>query len=320
MIDGCRPVEVWVSADGDPKGMGVFAGGVKLAETVGPFPAAVSIDPSAAGMGPVDLQAVAVYADGGIVRSPPIRVTFAHMNRPPTVDRVSAARRPDGIHAESTASDPDGDALQFDWFRSAWPASSNDDFDQSGGRADWRRGEFRMRTDAGSPFATALLPDPAGVEWSGVWHPDTGDARGPVGLIFSAGSPTNGFFFGWLDDRSAWAIGRFGGGGIKVLSSRGAPSPPSAKTRLTVKLTADGGVEGWADDEAVCRAPHADSTLGRTGFLAGPPARFTAAAARDDVTSSASIVLPEDRGSRQETVWVRVTDGFTSVWHEEKLK
>jgi hypothetical protein len=331
VFDSLRPLSMRVTAGGSPRGIGVFAGGRKLAETAGPLPADLRVDPSGLGDGPVEFQALAVYAEGVPVRSVPVVVDLAPSNRPPRIDRLRVGRGPDGKEALSAAaSDPDGDVLSPAWYREPWPRSARTataaGIEAAGTAVAIRGGELTLSAGSSNRVDLVLLPGSADREFTARWIPGSsegGSGPEPAGLAFRASSTTGACFFGWVPDRSAWCMGDLAGSNVKVRVSRGVPAMPSTPVRLSVRAADDGAVEGFVDDELVCRMPGAPGPLGRVGFTATRRKNVYADAAVAEPPGGSAPAwthpVPAGRAGGAAGFWVRVSDGFTSTWRGEEL-
>ncbi len=329
VCDGLRPLTMRVSAGGSPRGVGVFAGGRKLAETAGPFPADLRLDLSGLGDGPAEFQALAVYADGVPVRSVPVRIDLATSNRPPRIDRLRVVRSAEGKDVLSAAaSDPDGDALTPAWYRAPWPQSARTaaaaGIETAGAAVSMRGGDLTLSAGLSNRIDLVLLPGSADREFTARWIPGSaggGAGPEPVGLAYRASMSTGACFFGWVPDRSAWCMGDLAGTNVRVRVSRGAPAAPSTTIRLSVRAADDGAIEGFVDDERVCRMPGAPGPLGRVGFTA---VRGTTVYTDAAIAEPPGGPIPEwtrpapaGRSGAAAAIWIRVSDGFTSSWRRE---
>jgi len=327
VCDGLRPLTVRVAATGTPRGVGVFAGGRKLAETTAALPADLRLDPTALGAGPVELQALAVYADGAPVRSRPVWIDLVPANRPPRIDRMTAVRGPGGtVTLAGSASDADGDSVVPAWYRAVGPDSA-EDVAQAGveaGRApvSIRNGEWALAAHPSNRFDMVLAPQGAApCEFTACWKPAPATGMEPLGLLFRASSATGACFFGWVPDRSAWCMGALAGTNVHIRTSRGVPATPATPVRLTIRVAADGAAEGLVDDERVCRMPGVGGTLGRIGFVAARSRQVFADAAVGEPPPAAApswnLVAPA--GSTG-AFWLRAFDGHASTWRKESFR
>lgn len=321
--DGLRPLTVRVAATGTPRGVGLFAGGRKLAETTAASPADLRVDPAVLGRGPVELQALAVYADGGLVRSRPVGINLAPSNRPPRIDRLSAERGPDGTTIlAGAASDADGDVVAPSWHRALGPDSAPDPvaagIEAGLAAVSLRGGEWSLTAHSSSRFDVVMAPGGATRELTARWIPARASGMEPVALAFRASSSTGACFFGWLPERSAWAMGVLSGTNIHIRASRGVPACPATPVRLGVRVASDGATEGVVDDDVVCRMPGNGAPLGRVGFVATRSRQVFADAAvgLDPAGDSAAwrVTVP---GTAAGGFWLRAHDGFTSSWKKE---
>ncbi len=308
-VDERRGTTVHVQVGGAPRAIALFAGGRKVAEAPGDA-RELRVPAWPGGPGPVDLQAVAAYEDGVLARSPPVAVRVALVNRPPVPGRV----RVSGTGAERRwtllADDPDGDALSWSWWMPVVPKNERPTDDSGGGASD--------KAANTEPLHILALSDvPESRAAAVLWTPSAAPASSGVTAAVIGSDGETLWCFGWSEEKSAWVLGTLTATNLTIRASRGRPATPAAPTRLILRLTNDGGLEGWTDDTFQCRWMGAKAApFRRIGVAVNPsrppPRECLAEVAPERLGDDGRSVLVGD--ARQ--LVVRVSDGVTSVWQK----
>ncbi len=312
--DAWRGFPVRISAASPPTGWAVFVGGVKVAECSGAA-ATLRVPPRALGIGPVLLQAVAVFADGRLSRSPPVRALGARPNRPPE-GRVTAAG---SGRWTAEASDPDGDPVDITWWR---PVGAGAAWTADGGRVICS-GDGSLTLFGTNRHSWAWASGVPTDAWTADWNDPLGSNKGGAGEVTGLAARENAesplWVFGWAADSSAWILGQISGTNLTVRASRGRPSPGDGPVRLKLRIRGDGVVEGWARGEKQCECPAAGTTTwSQAGVITGvATARFAAASVRlrSPVASDdgrTCTLSPADSFRPAVRLW----DGLTDRWLE----
>lgn len=308
-VDERRGTTVRIQPSGGPRAIALFAGGRKVAEAPGDaHDLRVSAWPG--GPGPVEVQAVAVYEDGVAVRSPPVSVRVASVNRPPVPGRLAVS----GMGAERRwtlpADDPDGDALAWSWWVPVAPKRvrlPDEGQNSSSNKAAW--------TELLHVIALADVSESRAA--AALWSPSASPPTPGVAAAVIGSDGKTLWCFGWSEDKSAWVLGPFTATNLTIRASRGRPARPAAPTRLILRLASDGALEGWTDDILQCRWTGAKAMpFRRVGVAAAPsqplPGECLAEVPAERLKDDGRSVLV---GDAQELV-VRVSDSLTSIWNK----
>ncbi|MGD9874762.1 MAG: TIGR03790 family protein [Kiritimatiellia bacterium] len=255
-VDLFHAVEISIAAAGEPKETGLVNGEFRIPIEAGRF------NPMILGAGPVRCQAYAVYDDGMEVRSEPVAFEIARMNLPPA---ISSLANMDSGNVHVSANDPDGDDIQYRWFR---PLKLEDcgDIDGAG-----REGVFTP--DADQPHGVSLSGDrvDGACEFSAEIMIPPGRANSMLHgafLLFDVQDSANFAWFGAAGDTSAWTTGVCRDGKMMPLESFGAYIPLNTWIGLSVRRLRDGTVEGRVNGERVCvTAMQKPGWSGQFGFL-----------------------------------------------------
>lgn len=307
-VDERRGTTVRVETPGEPLAIALFAGGRKVVEVSGPE-RDLRISSWPGGPGPVELQAVAVYADGTVVPSKPVNVRVVARNQPPRLGRVQFAGTGTSRRWTQPAQDPDGDGLTWSWWAPVEPALVERPLEN--GRDDASREEAKKEL----LHEVALADVPATRAAAALWAPiSAAPGRGVLAAVVGRSEETL-WCFGWSEEKSAWVIGTLTETNLTIRASRGRPARPAGVTRLILRISDDGALEGWSDDTLQCRWPGANVPFFRhVGFARASSARWP---------TECQVELSQDRleengrtvrvGTDRELA-VRVSDGWTSVW------
>jgi hypothetical protein len=179
----------------------------------------LTLDPAQLGAGPVELQAIAWYADGTAVRGTPLHLEITRAGPPP---------EPAGFQA-----------LEL----------SNRDFPNLG-KIEKKSGDaFRCSTTNAYALWGAAMP-------AGELAVTLTDAAltqpARAGLAFNIRDEKNFAFFGLVGETSGWTLAEVRDGLFRVVAARGAAIRPGGAYRLGVRAGTN-GVECLVNREVVCR-------------------------------------------------------------------
>ena len=306
--DALRPLTIRLKTAGAPVRVALFHLGCPVAEAEGTPEAALRVDPELLGAGPIEVQPLAVYADGELVRGKPLALNLAPRNMPATL-RVSRVG-PGAPGWNAAGADADGDRVRIDWFA---PAGTADGAEIAGGEVKAVKGDWTLATATTNRYTVCAWKETGSPEFTAevCLEPDhTGPvSRGAALLAFDFEGQDRFRFFGLDGSLSAWVFGDCANSNLAVRASRGAPLRQGRWHRLSVRTSGDGQVEGWVDGEAVLRFPREGAALGRTGLVSGPgTACFRAALSACGTGTNAPA------GARPLTA--RAWDGFAWTFRE----
>lgn len=317
-VDAGRPFKVRVRAAGNPAALALFSFGRRVAEAPGAGEAELTVPTAGLGEGPVQIQPVAVYAGGIVVRGAPAILLLEPRNRAPEPGNVVATKRTDGsVQLRAEGRDADGDTVQTDWFRRI-PASPNAlpaEWTTTNGTADVRKDAISLTAAVSNQPVICFGPSAQTREVTASIEP-RGAGRGLTGLAYDVRDSGTYSFFGWSGERSAWCLGVAENGRMTVRFSRGMPAPPAGKIRISVRQDGDGVVVGMVGDRAVCRDDRKPAPLGAVGLVAGRDgADFQDLAVRIETgVRDGAADVPAGGGPARFAV--RMSDGFAATWRE----
>jgi hypothetical protein len=140
-----------------------------------------------------------------------------------------------------------------------------------------------------------------------------------AGLVFNYQDANNFYFWGLLEDSSAWTLAQYRKGQFKVLQDYGMKIVPSEWMQIEVRRASNNTLEAWAD--GVCRVRWPDwpqDSLGeQVGFFVkdGPAAikQFAVSSTTPSVTATGTdcVDVPVYPG---DAAFLRIADDYNVVW------
>ncbi|HEY8240848.1 MAG TPA: hypothetical protein VIH35_05340, partial [Kiritimatiellia bacterium] len=248
-----------------------------LARTASTPEGFISVDPHHLGLGPVTIQAVALYEDKEAVRSPPLSFRLAHLDQPPAVTISVADPDSNGVtRLKAVATDPEADTTRIEWL-SPLPYGTDiphAEWTLNGGTAEEAEGVITAK--AVQDIAVAHIAWPGATNTTELCADISVPASsGPMlqqvaVLVFDYEGPETFSFFGLFGDASSWVMGRREAGEWKRAVTRGAYIEPGTWHRVSLRERDQGGVAAYLNDEYLCSWPE--------GRLAGPGVGIAAGA------------------------------------------
>jgi uncharacterized protein (TIGR03790 family) len=331
-MDLARPLRFSFTVTGAPKELAIVAQERVLTKALYTVDAVLPVDPKVLGAGPVTLQGVALYPDNEPVRSPPVTVRLARLDRPPSVELSEIEPGTNGTkRIGASASDPEDDALALQWL-STIPLSE------------------ASRPDAGFVLnGVAVEPEPASTSTiarttgpvGSLWYPWPGathvteiqvdlsvPAQWPelkeqvAGIVYDYRDAENFAFFGLFGDTSAWTFGRREAGTWKRGVTRGKPLRAGRWYQVALRNDKDGGVSAWVDGEFVCQTPEGTVSGSGVGLFVGPesgrfrnlrvsPPCYPAGAF---AVASNQVEIVDGVAAAGHEIAAQVRDGTSSAW------
>ncbi len=237
-------IKLRFKASGNPKELAIILNERVAVKGIPPTNDVVELDPRAFGAGPVSLQAVALYEDQEAVRSRPVPLLIAEINRAPVVESVDAKKNDDAkLVWSATAKDPEGDPVSFEWLEKLTERDL-EGMTARGGKLKWKNAGIELTSSAGS--ALALFGDGLGtniLELSATAlapFPYFAEAPHAAGLVFNATSETNFDYFMLSGDTMSWSIGRVEDGVPKASVARGTLFANEQPIRLSIRHMGEG--------------------------------------------------------------------------------
>jgi hypothetical protein len=328
-----KTASVRVRAEGATR-VAVYALGRKLAEAPG-ADAILSIRPDEAGEGPVVLQPVALFPEGGAIRGRPVPVVFAPPRSPPALRLQRSGSRSHPLWILSSAA-PEAGAISWVVRAPAWDSGwrgtrLSPDTTFSGGTAAVDRAGLRLNPSVSNLFSVCAWP--AGTE--------TGWAAEAMLEPEGRGFPRKGFaylawdvcddgsfqFFGMNGESGAWVRGEGRPGRLTIRESRGAPLRRGQRYALAVRTGgSDEAAECYAGETRIFSVPRPrDRKAGRWGVVSGSADAVFARVEREwplgrsSPDGAAITVRPPDGLSPGRPVRVGATDGAQTAWQEVSL-
>lgn len=269
-----RPLSFSAKADAAATAVALFHLGQKIVETAGPE-AHWTLLPSVLGEGTVAVQAVALYADGTMVRGEPLRFRVA---RSPQTPVFRVAQEPSApltwkLMADDSGSAPISLCAQWPAWRRSWRGTRlSADAVVAGGQAVLERDSLSLEPGETDPRTTCI--------WAAsdapIWRAKMTLAPGKDGvpraggayLVWNCAANGDFDFFGMNGESSAWEWGEYRGGRWIARESVGAPLRCGVAYDVAVSRSPDGKmIECRVGRDSVFRAPAPAGLvgLGRTG-------------------------------------------------------
>ncbi len=238
-VDLYRPLRFTVTAAGQPQEVALVVQERIVARAAWTNDMTIDVHPLAVGAGPVSFQAVVAYDGKEPVRSEPLLLEIAPLNRAPVIEATRViTNEQDQLVASSTVSDPDGDPVTKFWYLNLvkeGPAPAVADPNDI----------VALTTDGMLTFAAtnrlacAVYPvaQPSRLrELSTRFTIAGGHALNNHhhgGLVFNYLDENNYMYWGLDGQLSAWVLVRKRDGKEERVLSRGAPLDPGATFRIS---------------------------------------------------------------------------------------
>lgn len=260
-VDLYRPLRFTVTAPGQPQEAALVVQERIVARAAWTNDMTLEVHPLAVGAGPVSFQAVVVYDGKEPVRSEPLALEIAALNRAPIIESTRAVTNEQGqLVASSTVSDPDGDPVTKFWFvnlvkEGTVPAVANPE------------DILTLTTDglltfaATNRLASAVYPiaQPSRLrELSARFTLAGGHAvnnHHHGGLVFNYLDENNYMFWGFDGQLCAWVLVRKRDGNEERVFSRGTPAEPGATFRISALAVDSQQMAFLVDDNVLAVVP-----------------------------------------------------------------
>lgn len=260
----------------------------------------LEIDPKEIGLGPVPLRAIAKYADGFAVRSKPLTITIAKLNRAPLVQSVAIVTSTTGrARYQVQVEDPENDPITITWFKDALEKPPTE---ITATQEGWLVPATQQLL---SPPLKSIPPETREIVFR---MKTTAERRetGPLvgGLAWDLKDEKNYAYFGWHWAWHGWVAGRVRDGQFEPLHARGVPLTPTGKEDLSLLMGGDAlvitvaGEHFLRDARIPLRPPFA---------LVGGPVSWTL----QNLFVNIEEVKPP---TALKGVWVRASDPSASTW------
>ena len=303
-----------VTATEQPSKLGIACGERVLVEAVAQNAAVLEIIRRSSAPDPNNLQAVAVYDDGEVVRGSPVSVNISQLNRPPEISAVHfTTNEQKQLVLSPEIFDPEGDAVRVDWFESVTGR-----IETSAGQVETNAGVF-IFTPSMNAVDTAIFPKSslAGVTELTVRVSVSVDPpnirRQQAGIIFDFKDRHNYSFACLRGDYSAWAVGACRAGVTSLDVTRGAYLLPDREYLLSIRRAGEHGIEFTVDGNLLIGTTDENLGSGLFGFLVGvETARFKDFAISpppDTVCAQGGAIALSPEKAKGLTLTLRVSDG-----------
>ncbi|HMO03491.1 MAG TPA: TIGR03790 family protein [Kiritimatiellia bacterium] len=304
-VDLYRPLRFTVTAAGQPQEVALVVQERIVARAAWTNDMAIEVHPLAVGAGPVSFQAVVAYDGKEPVRSEPLLLEIAPLNRAPVIEATRAATNEQGqLVASSTVSDPDGDPVTKFWFlnlvkEGPAPVVANP------GDILTLTTDGMLTFAATNRLACAVYPvaQPSRLRELAARFTIAGghavNNHHHGGLVFNYLDENNYMYWGLDGQLSAWVLVRKRDGNEERVFSRGAPVEPGATFRISALAVDSQQMAFLVNDDVVAVSPlgfgaggiGVRNGLGATRYdqvMATPPS-----AVRDFIKDTAGGVLVE---------------------------
>lgn len=322
-VDIDHPLRLTVRPAGMPKEVAVVANERVLARAAYSAEHALTVDPASLGAGPIRLQAVALYPDNEAVRSPPVTINVARINKAPMAGDVVRSLDSNGTtRLTMTSTDEENDRVRIDWFEPlVLPApeeTPRDGLRVLGGRTALDGEQATLLADKRFALCSFDMTQPVKEFRASVSVPrDTPPMKSQLaGIAFDIKDELNFSFFGLEGNTSAWMLGRYEDGEFKKASARGMYLEPDTWYRIAVRETEAGGIEALVNDTVILSQPDGKLKDGRAGVMAGvSPARFKDISVSPPMTPAGAfreeddaLVIVDAVAARDATIVARCSD------------